>query len=124
MQAVDDALAVFKRQINGRIHVRTYGVVVVVLLRVKLVGEPRHTHAQLEGQSAALAWRDGEVDERVEGKHLAQLSGDAVVAKAGILEGEADGRIVVKHFPAVLAVGVAMERELVTRGVAAVTTQG
>ena len=123
MQSVSDALAVFERQVDGGIHMRADGIVVVVLLRVELVGEIANTHPQLEGQPAIGARRDGEVDERVEGKHLAQLRRDTVVSKARVIKGESDGRVVVEHLPTMLAVGVAMQRDLVTRGVTAVTPQ-
>ena len=71
MQPLHNALAVFKREVDGSVQVGTYGVVVEVFRRVELVGEPRQAHAQLEGQSARFVWREREVDERVEGKHLA-----------------------------------------------------
>ena len=96
-------------------------IVVVVLLRVEFVGEVRHAHAQLEGQAAVGARGDGEVDEGVEGKHAAQFSRDAVVAEARIIEGEPDGGVIVQHLPTMLAVGVAVQREFVAGGVAAVT---
>ena len=122
VQAFDNALPVFEREVDGCIDVRPDGIVVEVLLRVELVGEERHAHAQLEGQFAVFVGRDGEVDERIEGKHLAQLGGNAVVAEAGVIESEARGRVVVQHFPTMLAVCVAVERQLVGRRVAAVTS--
>ena len=82
MQTVGDALAVFERQVDGGIQMRAYGIVVVVLLRVELVGEIANAYTQLEGQPAIGARCDGEVDEGVEGEHLAQFSRDAVVPKS------------------------------------------
>ena len=122
MQALDDALTVFKRQVDGSVEVRAYGVVVVVFFWVELVGKPRQAHAQLKRQLTRLARRDGEVDERVEGKHTAQLGCDAVVVEVRVIEGEADRRVVVQHLPTVLAVGVAMNRQLVRGRVSAVTS--
>ena len=101
---------------------RANGVVVEILFRVKLVGEIRHAYTQFEGQPAVLSWDDGKVDERVEGEHLAQFGRDFVVAKTRIVEGKPNGRVVVKHFPTVFAVGIAVQRELVGGRMSAVTT--
>ena len=73
MQTVDDALPVFKRQVDRCIDMRADGIVVVVLFRVEFVGEVAHTDTEFERQPTVNSWCDGEVDERVEGKHLAQL---------------------------------------------------
>ena len=48
MQSVSDALAVFERQVDGGIHVRADGIVVVVLLRVELVGEIANAYPNLK----------------------------------------------------------------------------
>ena len=124
MQSVDDALAVFERQVDGGVDMRANGVIVEILFRVKLVGEIRHAYTQFEGQSAVLAWGDGKVDKWIEGEHLAQLGRDFVVAEARIVEGEPNGRVVVKHFPTVLTVCVAVQRELEGGRMSAVTSQG
>ena len=54
---------------------------------------------------------DGKIDERVEGENLPQLLHDGLVAEIRIIECEADGRVVVNHFPAVLPVSVSAKRE-------------
>ena len=123
MQSVDDALAVLKRQVDGGVHVRTDGVVVVVLRWVEFVGEVRNAHAQLEGQLAVFVGNDGEVDVGIERKYVSQLLGNAVVAETGIIEGEADRRVVVQHFPTVLTIGIMVQRQLVGWCVHAIASQ-
>ena len=123
MQAVDDALAVLKRLVNGGVHVRADGVVVVVLRWVEFVGEVRNAHAQFEGQLAVFVGDDGKVDVGIERKYVSQLLGNAVVAKARIIEGDADGRVVVQHFPAVLTIGIMVQRQLVGWCVHAIASQ-
>ena len=108
--------------VDGGVHMRANGVIVEILFRIKLVGKIRNAYTQFEGQSAVLAWGNGKVDERVEGEHLAQLGRDFVVAKTRIVEGKPNGRVVVKHFPTVFTVGVAVQRELVGGRMSAVTT--
>ena len=60
---------------------RADGIIVIILLGVKFVGEIGHTHAQFKGQPTRFTWCDGEIDERVKGEHLSQLGRDAVVAE-------------------------------------------
>ena len=61
---------------------RAYGVVMVILLGVKFVGEIGHAHAQFKGQPTRFARSDGKIDEGIKGKHFSQLGRDAVVAEA------------------------------------------
>ena len=123
MQPFQDALSVFKRKVDGRIEMGTDGEVVVVFGWVVFVGEVRQAYAQLEGQFAAFGAHHMEVDVRIQGKSLTELLGYLIVAKWRIIEGEADGRVVVDHLPAMLPVCVAVKRKLVGRGMHTVTAQ-
>ena len=108
-------MPVLEREIDRCIEVRSDGKVLVVVKIVEAFGQETQSCTEFEGQLDALVGNQRLGDEGINGKHASQRITHLgilleIEPEVGMVESDADIRIIINRFPIVPAVSALVDR--------------